>query len=73
MTQNPFVVARDVRYHSISRMFAVDFHSKETLPCIAGAVPVKMLLCRHYPVLKGLSFVVVSQELDVSQTDKTKI
>ena len=44
--------------------------SGEALPaqCIVHFVLVKMLLCRHYPMLKGLSFVDVSQELAVSQT-----
>ena len=48
--------------------------SGQTYPakCIAGTVLVKMLLCRHYPVLKGLSVVVVSQELAVSQTGYNK-
>ena len=44
--------------------------SGEALPaqCIVHFVLVKSLLCRHYPMLKGLCFSGVSQDLAVSQT-----
>ena len=35
---------------------------------IVHFVFVKIVLCRHYPMLKGLSFLGVSQDLAVSQT-----
>ena len=42
----------------------------EALPvqCIVHFVLVKMLFCRHYPMLKGLCFLGVSQDLAISQT-----
>ena len=43
--------------------------SGEALPaqCIVHFVFVKMLLCRHYPMLKGFSSLGVSQDLAVSR------
>ena len=37
----------------------------EDLPakCIVHCVPVKLLLCRHYPMLRRLSFLGVSEDL----------
>ena len=46
-------------------------HYSKGIPCAMHCgyfVLVKMLLCRHYPMLKGLCFSGVSQYLAISQT-----
>ena len=46
-------------------------HHSERIPSAMHRgyfVLVKMLLCRHYPMLKGLSYLGVSQDLAISQT-----
>jgi len=71
--------ARLVRYSD--RIYVVEHHTgtdvmdrmhySEGIPCAMHCgyfVLVKILLCRHYPMLKGLYFSGVSQDLAISQT-----
>jgi len=43
-------------------------YSEGIPPAMRSGYIVLVLLCRHYSVLKGLSFVVVAQVLAISQT-----